>query len=66
VTVTSPRSYRCYFFDPGGHIVGHAEYLADTDEQAVAQARKLYAKHQPPHGFEVWRLGRRIHGQGLP
>jgi hypothetical protein len=42
--------YRAYLIGPDGHIVGYEPISCDTDEQAIAAARRLVGAH----GIELW------------
>lgn len=42
--------YRAYLIGPDGHIVGYEPISCDTDEQAIAAARRLVGAHD----IESW------------
>jgi hypothetical protein len=57
-------TYRCYLLAAGRGIVGQRAFRAESDEQALALAWRLYrALRARQHGFELWRGNERIHSQ---
>ncbi|HEV8014029.1 MAG TPA: hypothetical protein VGP48_00780 [Stellaceae bacterium] len=54
--------YRCSVVDQFGHVVVRYEVAADTDVEAIAQARIVY-DHYPygGYGLEVWEDARYVH-----
>ena len=48
------RYYRIYGLGLGGRFVSMLEVERDTDDQALAAARRL----MPPGEFELWQQGR--------
>jgi hypothetical protein len=59
-------AYRCYFYGRDNHIIGHAEYTAADDEQAIVEARALYAERKSKDGFEVWDRDRFVCSEDRP
>jgi hypothetical protein len=53
--------YRLYFLDAAQHIAAREEFEADSDETAMAIARRRYdARSDFSWGFELWRGDRRL------
>jgi hypothetical protein len=46
--------YRCYFRGLSGHFDARQDFHADSDEEATAKARVLYAELEVKAGFELW------------
>jgi len=46
--------YRCYFRGLSGHFDARHDFQADSDHEAIAQARALYAAVEVKAGFELW------------
>jgi hypothetical protein len=54
--------YRCSVLDQYGHIVLRYEVAADTDVEAIAQARSYYEQYPyAGYGLEVWKDDRYVH-----
>jgi hypothetical protein len=55
--------YRCYFLGPNGRFVAREEFDANSDGEALACARALYAaRADVGHGFELWQGKRQVQG----
>jgi len=53
--------YRLYFLNAGRHIAAREEFEADSDEAAIASARRRYnARSDFSSGFELWCGDRRL------
>ena len=53
--------YRLYFLDATGRIAARDEFEADSDESAIAIARRRYnASSDFSSGFELWCGDRRL------
>jgi hypothetical protein len=53
------RDYRCYFVNSADHIAGAEEIQADTDAEAIEQARARVAG-QPRCTAEIWQDSRLV------
>jgi hypothetical protein len=51
--------YRCYFVNPGDHIVDVQEIVAGTEAEAVEQVRALVAS-RPSCTAEIWQDSRLV------
>jgi hypothetical protein len=49
-------SYRLYFLNDAGHIIGAADLFADTDSEALSRALDI-AMGRP---VELWQAARRV------
>ena len=47
-------SYRCYFRGLTGRFGSRHDFDAETDDEAIAEARRLYAGEEVKAGFELW------------
>ena len=47
-------SYRCYFRGLTGRFGSRHDFDAETDDEAIAIARRLYAGEEVKSGFELW------------
>lgn len=47
-------SYRCYFRGLTGRFSARHDFDAETDAEAIAKARHLYAGEEVKAGFELW------------
>ena len=50
--------YRCYFFGASGQLVGADTIVQDSDRDALAAARKLFAQRAHATAYDL-RQGRR-------
>jgi len=58
--------YRCYLLDFSGRRFMSVEELeAETDELAIAMARRLVAARRRKAAFELWELARQVHVEPL-
>ena len=56
--------YRSYFFKIDNRISERFDFLAETDELAIIEARATYAESLHGSGFELWQQARLVHAQG--
>ena len=56
-------AYRCYLRDRDCRIFERCDFQADSDTEAIAQARTLALEHKA-RSFELWEAARYIHGAG--
>lgn len=47
-------SYRCYFRSLTGRFGSRHDFEAESDEEAIIIARRLYADEEVKSGFELW------------
>jgi hypothetical protein len=52
--------YRLYYLGVDRRIFGADEFRAETDEVALAQAKRL-ASRMKPYAWELWTGSRRVH-----
>jgi hypothetical protein len=55
--------YRCYFFGARGQLVGAETITEDSDHNALAAARKLFAQRAHAKGYELRQGTRSIAAQ---
>jgi hypothetical protein len=53
--------YRCYLMTSDQRIVGVEAIFADTDDAALAKARRVVGQRPFDSAFELWQLSRRVH-----
>ena len=58
--------YRCYYFGASGQLVGADTIVQDSDSDALAAARKLFAQHAHATAFDLWQGRRPVAAQELP
>jgi hypothetical protein len=52
--------YRCYYFGANGQLLGADTIDQDSDRDAVAAARKLFAQHGHAIGYDLRQGSRSI------
>ena len=55
--------YRCYFFGASGQLVGADTIMRDSDNDALAAARRLFAQRAHATGYELRQGTRPIAAQ---
>lgn len=55
--------YRCYFFGASGQLVGADTIVQDSDGDALAAARKLFAQRAHSTGYELRQGTRSVAAQ---
>jgi hypothetical protein len=58
-------AYRCYFLDALQRMLGHHDFHADDDAEAIAITKTLSLKCGA-RGYELWQGLRCVHQQALP
>lgn len=58
--------YRCYYFGASGQLLGADTIVQESDGDALAAARKLFAQHAHALGYELRQRTRLIASQELP
>lgn len=58
--------YQCLYLDVNGEVFASVDFDANTDEEAIAQARKLVTKHSGAKGFEVWKGPHSVYAEVPP
>jgi hypothetical protein len=53
-------TYRLYYLDASEHIVSHVVFECENDEDALIDARKLFAANEKYPTFELWQEKRRL------
>jgi hypothetical protein len=57
--------YRCYLVGDTGRYAAVEELDAETDEIAIAIARRTLATRPHAAAFELWELVRKVHAEPL-
>lgn len=57
--------YRCYLMGDTGRFASVEELDAETDEIAIAIARRTVAMRPRQAAFELWELARMVHVEPL-
>jgi hypothetical protein len=57
--------YRCYLVGDTGRFAAVEELEAETDEIAIAIARRTLAAQPRKAAFELWELARKVHVEPL-
>lgn len=57
--------YRCYLMEPTGRYAAVEELDAETDEVAIAIARRLTALYPRRAAFELWEPAREVRPEPL-
>lgn len=55
--------YRCYLIGDTGGFAAIEELEAETDEIAIAIARRAIAMRPHQAAFELWELARKVHAE---
>jgi len=55
--------YRCYFFGASGQLVGADTIVQDSDREALAAARKLFAQRAHATGYDLRQGARSVAAQ---
>jgi hypothetical protein len=55
--------YRCYFFGASGQLVGADTIVQDSDSDALAAARKLFAQRAHATGYDLRQGTRSVAAQ---
>ena len=58
--------YRCYFFGTSGQLVGAETIVQDSDNDALAAARKLFAQRAHATAYDLRQGTRSIKAEELP
>jgi len=45
--------YSCYFLGPNQRVISRADFEAESDSDAIIEARALYAERATRDGFEL-------------
>ena len=54
------KGYRAFFMDIHDHIKSREEFMAESDEEALRVALKIFAAHTEAAAFELWQEKQRI------
>ena len=57
--------YRCYYFGASGQLLGADTIVQESDGDALAAARKLFAQHAHAVGYELRQGTRPVAAQEL-
>lgn len=57
--------YRCYYFGERGQLVGADTIVQDSDRDALAAARKLFAQRAHATGYDLRQGTRSVEAQEL-
>ena len=57
--------YRCYYFGANGQLVGADTIVQDSDSDALAAARKLFAQRAHATGYDLRQGTRSVDVQEL-
>ena len=60
------KGYRAFFMDIHDHIKSREEFIAESDEEALQLAVKMFAARRKEAAFELWQEKRRLHSQERP
>jgi hypothetical protein len=55
--------YRCYYFGASGQLVGADTIVQDSDREALAVARKLFAQRAHATGYDLRQGTRSVEAQ---
>jgi hypothetical protein len=58
--------YRCYYFGASDQLLGADTIVQESDSDALAVARKLFAQHAHAMGYELRQRNRLVASQELP
>jgi hypothetical protein len=58
--------YRCYYFGASGQLLGADTIIQESDGDAVAAARKLFAQHGHAIAYDLRLGGRSVEAKEVP
>ncbi|HWE76047.1 MAG TPA: hypothetical protein VG328_23000 [Stellaceae bacterium] len=58
--------YRCYYFGASGQLLGADTIIQESDSEAAASARKLFAQHGHAIAYDLRQGSRSVEANEIP